>query len=68
MMNIAAPTPTTPHLNTTVARMARKKMIIEITDAGRFVESSSVATFAWAEMELTIDGQMLETIRAEASL
>src|SRR4051794_16966841 len=67
MPNIAAPTPTMPHLNIRVAAMARKKAKIEITDAGRFAASCSVATLACAEMELTMDGQMLSTTRAAAT-
>ena len=36
MLNIDAPTPSTPHLNTTVAAIAMKKTKVEMTDAGRF--------------------------------
>ncbi len=68
MRNIDAPTPITPHLNTTVEMIATKKTKMEITEAGRLVDSSSVATLACAEMELTMDGQMLRAIRAQASL
>ena len=64
----AAPTPTTPHLKITVATIAMKKTRIEITEAGRFFDISSVATLAIAEMELTIPGQMLSTMSAEANL
>ena len=37
-------------------------------DAGRLRDNSSVATLACAEMELTMEGQILSTTRAEASL
>src|ERR1035438_8175429 len=61
-----APTPTTPQWNTTVARIEMKKENIAMAEAGRFFESSSAATFACAEMLLTIEGQMLSTTRTEA--
>ena len=45
-----------------------KKTNVEITDAGRFVDSSSVATLACAETKLTMAGQMLSATSTEASL
>jgi hypothetical protein len=68
VMRIEAPTPITPHLNTTVATIAIRKTNIETTEAGRFADNSSVAMLAIAEMELTIEGQMLSATSTEANL
>src|ERR1017187_10442553 len=68
VMRIEAPTPITPHLYPTVANIAIRKTNIETTEAGRFADNSSVAMLAIAEMELTIEGQMLSTTSTEANL
>jgi hypothetical protein len=40
----------------------------EMTEAGIFVDKSSVATLAMDDMELTMAGQMLSTSSTEATL
>ena len=48
--------------------MPTKNTMVAIRDAGRFVESSSVATLASDDTEFTIEGQMLRAISNDASL
>ena len=63
IISIDTAMPITPQWNATVDMVIVKKVTVEMNDAGRLADKSSVATFANAEMELTIEGQTLSTSR-----